>query len=304
MNEVKNNKKNNKKKSKLKSFDENAGMHLNKVKIIMLILIVLVAVFLCTVRFIPIFNIKTIEIRGNEIVSKDSIIDLCGIDINSNLYGINKNHSINLIKSNAYIENVSISRKLPSTVIIEVEERKPLFVIQFEANFYYIDMHGNILDVKDHVQNLPVVEGFTTDLSKVKAGEKLSQDDSLNLNLIYRILEIAKMKQIDTQISEIDVSNINDCKIVLASESKQAFIGDCSELDIRMDYLKAILAQEAGNSGSIFVNMDLNKGKVYFREEEIVIKSFNVENNQEEINQEQEDLNQEEASQEEVTQEE
>ena len=276
MNEVKNTNKNNKKKSKLKSFDENAGMHLNKVKIIVLILIILVAVLLCTIRFIPLFNVKTIEIRGNEIVSKDSIIDLCGIDINSNLYGLNKNHIISLIKSNAYIENVSIDRKLPSTVIIDVEERKPLFVIQFEEKFYYIDMHGNILDIQEHFQNLPTVEGFSTDLSKVKTGDKLSQDDSSNLDLVYRILEVAKMKQIDTQISEIDISNSNDCKLVFASEGKQAFIGDCSELDIRLDYLKAILAQEAGNSGSIFINMDLNKGKVYFREEEITIKEYNI----------------------------
>ena len=79
-----------KKKIKLKSFDENAGMHLNKFKIIVLILASVVVAIFFLIRSVPIFSVKTIEVRGNEIVSKDTIIDLCGIDYDSNLYGINK----------------------------------------------------------------------------------------------------------------------------------------------------------------------------------------------------------------------
>ena len=258
-----------KKKSKLKSFDENAGMHLNKFKIIVLILASVVVAIFFLVRSVPIFSVKTIEVRGNKIVSKDTIIDLCGIDYDSNLYGINKNYSISMIKSNAYIESVTISQNLPSTVVIEVEERKPLFVIKIDSGFVHFDVHGNIIDISENSGNLPIAVGFSTDLSNPKTGNKLQNEDVEKLNLVYKIIEIAKSKNINQFISDIDVSDSNNCKIILITEGKIAYVGDCSQLDIRMDYLKAIMEQETGNSGSIFINMDLNTGRAYFREEEI-----------------------------------
>ena len=268
---------NNKKKSKLKSFDENIGMHLNKVKIVLVLIVILFISSFCAVRFLPIFSVKNIEVNGNEIVTDDTIIELCGINYNSNLYGLNKNLAIGLIKSNAYIESATITRKLPDTLVIDIEERKPLFVIQKENEFVYLDMHGNILDIKDYTSGLPVVYGFKTNLDDLKVGNKISKEDFNNLDFVYKLLETIKIKQISSSVTRIDIEDTNNSKIWFDNESKVAYIGNGSELDIRLDYIKAILAQELGNSGSIFVNIDLNKGKAYFREEEIETISFQTE---------------------------
>ena len=51
-------------------------------------------------------------------------------------------------------------------------------------------------------------------------------------------------------------------------EKKKVYLGDCSNLSNKMLYVQAIIEQEKGKAGEIFVNGDLNnKFNPYFREE-------------------------------------
>ena len=57
-----------------------------------------------------------------------------------------------------------------------------------------------------------------------------------------------------------------DYKLFFDTEQKEAYLGDCSDLETRMLYLTAILRSESGKPGEIFVNMNLNQDNVFFRE--------------------------------------
>lgn len=76
--------------------------------IIILSLIIGAIIFLCSSSL---FNIKNINIDGNEKLSDNKIISLSGLEIDSNMFRINKSQVIKKIKENAYIEEVKISRK-------------------------------------------------------------------------------------------------------------------------------------------------------------------------------------------------
>jgi hypothetical protein len=53
----------------------------------------------------------------------------------------------------------------------------------------------------------------------------------------------------------------------LESERKTVYLGDCSELNTRILYMKAIIEKEKENAGNIYINADLNSGGyVYFKE--------------------------------------
>jgi cell division protein FtsQ len=69
------------------------------------------------------FVIKSIKVENNYIVSTEEILTLSKIQ-EKNIFLINTSRVKEYIKSNPYIENVFIERRLPSTVLIKVEEKK------------------------------------------------------------------------------------------------------------------------------------------------------------------------------------
>ena len=73
---------------------------------------------------LPVFNIKTIEINGNENLSKEQIESMLNTKVGNNIFAFNKTKALKNIKSNNYIEEVSIHRKLPSTITVDIKEYK------------------------------------------------------------------------------------------------------------------------------------------------------------------------------------
>ena len=118
----KTNKTRNKKKKKIK-----------KIKFVLKI-ILLIAIISGGVAFAltsPMFNITNIQVSGNNIVSTDTVISLSQLKKDENIFRFNSSQIINNIKENPYIESVSINRKIPSTVAINITERIPTYSVDF-----------------------------------------------------------------------------------------------------------------------------------------------------------------------------
>ena len=127
--------KNSKSKPKHYDYEEPQNRKLNKQKhkkkkskkLILTIfsIIILIAVITIFSLTAPIFNITDIQVEGNEKIATDTIISLSGLKKGENIFKFN-NSIIGNIKENNYIESVKISRKLPGTIKITVQERKGL----------------------------------------------------------------------------------------------------------------------------------------------------------------------------------
>lgn len=232
------------------------------------VFVVLLVVLLIGASYMPIFNIKNIEVMNNEKLSDDKIIELSGINESINLFKLNENQVINNIKNNAYIENVNVSRKLPNKVVLDVIERTAKYQLQFADSYVYINNQGYMLEISNEKQNIPIIVGFTTDLSNIKAGNRINIEDLKKMNMVIKIYETAKASEISDLITKIDISNPKNYTIGLEGEGKIVFLGDCSDLNTRIIYLKAILDANKGKSGTIYLNVDLNTEKVYFRPSE------------------------------------
>lgn len=214
----------------------------------------------------PIFNIKNIKITGNEKVSSETITSLCGISIDENLIKANKSEIIKNIKQNAYIENVEISKKLSDTIEIKVQERTTTFMLKLGEGYIYINNQGYILEVASEKLDLPIIIGQTTSNDNLIPGNRLGKEDLTKLEMVLKIRDAAQSNELGGVITGIDISDDNNYKVIFENENKVAYIGDCSNLSTRMLYVKAILQQEEGKAGEIFVNIDLNTEYPFFRE--------------------------------------
>lgn len=232
---------------------------------ISLLFILFIIVILCAM-FSPLFNIKEIEINGNEIITKNEIISLSKIQIEENTFKLNKSKIKKQIKENAYIQDVKITRKLPSTILIEVEEREPAYLLEYAGSYVVIDKQGYMLEIKTEKISLPIIQGEATETSNFTVGNRLCTEDLEKLAVVSKIVELAKVNDIYTIITGIDISNKENIKLIFESEEKVAHLGDSSNMNTKILMVKSILEKEEGNPGEIFLNFDLNKNNPIFRE--------------------------------------
>lgn len=227
-------------------------------------LIVAIIIFMMS----PLFDLVQIEVANNEKVSSETIISLSEIKIGENIYKNSKKQIIRNIKQNAYIESVKIDRKIPNKILITVKERKASFMLEHANSYAYINNQGYILEISEEKQNLPIIAGYVTNTEEIKAGGRLEKEDLEKLEMVLKIIESANGNGIASLITKINIQDKQNYMIELENEKKIVYLGDASNLSNRMLYLKAILEEEKGSEGEIFINGDLHKEAVYFRKKE------------------------------------
>ena len=231
----------------------------------LILFLILIGIMLAILFSTSLFNIETINVSGNTIVSSEEIISLSGIQKHSNLFRINKSGAIANLKTNAYVEDVFISRKLPNQINIEIEERVPKYMLQFADSYVYVNNQGYMLEISNEKLNIPILIGISTDLSNIKAGNRMNLSDLKKMDMVINIVDTATTNGIGHLITKIDISDNKNYTLILESEGKTVYLGDCSELNTRILYLKKILEEEQGVSGELFLNIDLNQEKVRFK---------------------------------------
>lgn len=214
----------------------------------------------------PIFNLNNIIVNGNDKISKSSIVDLSKLNNGENIFRINKKQIINSIKENGYIESVKIKRVLPDEIEINVTERTATFMIEYGTGYVYINNQGYILEMSNNKIDLPIIAGISTPSDEIIEANRLNNNDLEKLNIVLKIMSVAEINNIKSLITNIDISDDNDYKVTFGSAGKVAYLGDCSNIETRMLYVAAILTNEEGKSGEIFVNMNLNSENPFFRE--------------------------------------
>ena len=261
---------NNKKKPTVtKKISKKQEMAIKKRKLILKIIrtIILIGILIGTLIYIllsPLFNIKDVTVTGNNKLSKEEIISLSEIRTEENIFKTSKNDIKNRIKTNPYVENVKIRRKLSDKVEIIVVERVATYMLPFANSYVYINNQGYMLEITSQKANLPIITGFSTPEENLHEGERLLSEDLVKLGEVLQIIESANANGIQELITKIDISNRQDYTIMLEKEKKLVHMGDVSNLSTKMSYINKIIQDEAGIEGEIFVNTDLtNKGAVF-----------------------------------------
>ncbi|RKX60681.1 MAG: hypothetical protein DRP29_02200 [Thermodesulfobacteriota bacterium] len=108
--------------------------------------IILIISTIYILYFTDLFVLREIRILGNNKVSKEEIIKIINLKGGERLYRIPLTEVKKRILNNfKYVENVIIVRKLPSTLEINIKEKKPIGILLYNNKKYLIDKKGEII---------------------------------------------------------------------------------------------------------------------------------------------------------------
>ena len=246
-----------------------------RIRLIKIIIYTVFTIFLLSalfsfIFFTNVFSIKKVTVINNNKVDEKTIIDNSSIKIgSSNFFVIDTKQISNNVEKIPYIENAEVSKRFPNKVEIVVTERASSYVIKVNDEYYLIDIDGTILEKIENVdENQNVVIILPSDLN---ISEGMLDEANINrLKNVEIITQVAKSNGVNNMITRFDMSNDSNIIIDIASEGKRVHLGnfvDDRSLNVKFFWLKTIMEQEKGKVGIIYLNVDLNKNKVVFREQ-------------------------------------
>ena len=111
------------------------------------------------------FNLKEINIEKNILTKKKDIKKLLFPIYNKNLIFLENLEIEKALMQNSFIESFEIKKKYPNTLTIKIFEKKPIAILQYKKNKFYLSEKIELIKFENlsNYQNLPYVIGSKED---------------------------------------------------------------------------------------------------------------------------------------------
>lgn len=198
------------------------------------------------------FNVSKIIVSKCEKYTSEEIIEASGLQLGQNIFKISKSEIISKIEQLPYVESCKIDRNLPSVLKLNVKERTGKYVAYAKDSGQYvrIDKAGVILEVIDinKMEEETLLFGINFD-DIIELGQCLTDLELTKLTTYEKIREIYDANEIQATITSVEFS---DSYVILSLNDKlNVKIKDNSELEYKISFLKTILKEIDGVSGTL-----------------------------------------------------
>lgn len=197
------------------------------------------------------FNIVEISVINNRNIKPEIIEDLSGMKEGSNIFYINTKVAKNNIRSNPYILNISIRRKLPNVVIIDVQERDAAFYIKEGERFIVLDSNGIVLEERDNIDNMKLVKLEGIKSSEIELGKVIPVNDSRKIKVLTTFADLINRNNSGVNLETIDLSSLTSINVYSSQLSFK--LGDSVDLEEKLNkaFNIAVTSKVKGKKGYI-----------------------------------------------------
>lgn len=202
------------------------------------------------------FSIKKIVVENNKFVSSEEIIALCQIN-QDNIFTFDSGKIKEKVLNNPYIEALTIRRKLPFTIVIDIKEKNIKGLFKLENSYINIDSEGRMVHIVNKFPNgkLPLIEGVKVE--QYVQDERLIKDDEIKQRALLNVLTIPDYKECSGLFYSFNIED--PYKIILTTIDKtQINIGDYNNIDYKLGFALTLLndSKIKGNKKYIEVYSD------------------------------------------------
>lgn len=215
-------------------------LRVKRIKIISGILLSVVLLFV--ISWLPVFQVQTITVTGNDALSTEKVIALSGLEQGDNLFWCSAGEAKRQLRHNPFVEKVSIRRALPDEIVIQVTERKSIGYIVTVDGYIQVDADGRLLAIQQSLSNyrLPVISGVglneLPELGGFIQNEKLKQ--------ALEILQSCDAALLDN-IAELNVGQ-EQYILLYTNQQLEVRLGGLENMEQRLKDLDKILTEVVG----------------------------------------------------------
>lgn len=206
------------------------------------------------------FNCKNIEVEGTERYTYDEVLSAGTLTTGENLFLSDKATSAAHIKDKLpYVANVEIKIKVPDTLVVEITEAVPEYVIPIGNENLVISEEERIIEkIGDNIYNVPAIKGG--EIVSETVGDYVEYK-SKSTGTILEIVSESIAKNELAGIKYIDVSNTVNIKLNY-SDRLLIELGTSENIDYKIrTAITAIGRLDASATGELNVSLCDGKSK-------------------------------------------
>ncbi len=210
------------------------------------------------------FVIDNIKVEGNYHYSKEDIIEKSGISVGQNMYSMNTGDVRAAVLSSLNgINDVTVKRVLPDTVVISVVEYVPAMYVAVGDSYYILSSGMLVLrsttDIES-IENDGLIRIYTPDITGCIAGEELKTADSDIAHLAAEIYSELCDTGMNESVSEINITDKFDITLKYGG-SFTIKLGNALRVHEKLSMAKQMIEKAEVKKGIIDVSSDdVSKG--------------------------------------------
>ncbi len=180
------------------------------------------------------FRIDKIKVQGADELQRGDIINAAEIREGMSIFLLRENEIAVRIKDRLpWVKKVKISRKLPDTVVVSIDERKPAAYVMAPDGFWLIDNQAVFLEHREHPTNgYPLVAGIDDTLAVPG-----SPIDCVERKEILQSFFLILPGKTGLEIDHLDLTESYNL-IVYTTDGLEIWFGDGEDLDYKLKLIK------------------------------------------------------------------
>ena len=134
--------------------------------------------------YTPLFTLKEIKLLGAVYITPEDILHVGQIHYGEPLFELETDTVAARLRNDLRFEEVSVHRSLPSTLEIELVERKPVATIICDYGYLDLDRNGKVIDSYKNIKGMPIPMITGATVSDLYIGDDV-QDEMVRKILYY-----------------------------------------------------------------------------------------------------------------------
>jgi len=212
----------------------------------------------------PGFSITSITVENNKYSDANAVVQLSGLQAGNNIFYISTAKAGEKIMANPYMASVKISRKFPSSIVINVTEREATYFAAKDDKFAVIDKEGMLLEVKSDVSkmNLIKLDGF--DMKKSQVGKVIAGSDERQIEVIKTLSGMTSAKKFLAGLTSVDLTDPS--AILIYSGQMCIKIGSIDNFEKKLNTAANILQRDELKQAKGYIDVSFDGNPVFFIE--------------------------------------
>lgn len=155
------------------------------------------------------FRVETVRVEGNVRYDAQQVVQASGVVQGDNLFAMNKFDTARQIRQLLpYVEEVSIRRDLPDTLVIRVQECRAAAWLESWDGVWLLSAAGKVLEKAERAgEDVIQLKGLEFETPEAGAMLTVSSDWELRLAGALALLEALEGSGLDSQVTCIDLSS-------------------------------------------------------------------------------------------------
>ncbi|BEU87014.1 hypothetical protein TAMA11512_04780 [Selenomonas sp. TAMA-11512] len=228
--------------------------------------IIISSALLAVLVYSPLFAVRHIEVIGNRYMPEKDVIRISGAYMGAPLFALETNAMTQNLKKDLRIEQAVVRRSLPSTLEIEIKERRPIATLAADFGYVDLDREGTVIDAYKTLKTMQIPMITGKEVRDLYIGDKT--EDSDTQKAIRYLMELQESTQsLMSEVSLADVENVT----AFTTTGATIYLGSIDTLDEKVAMTDQF-AKDMASSSRPIAYVDFKYAAPFIKFKEPLIK--------------------------------